>query len=237
MTNRVIVFHYHLFKNAGTSLDRLLKDNFGNRWLTREFGLASQNNTPEVEGWISSTPDGIAYSTHTAMGPFPVVRDVTIIPIIFLRDPIERILSAYRFERKQQADTWGTRLAREHDLNGYVRARLARPNDRQCRNFYAHRLASLASSDGPELERATRGLSLLNSVGVVGRVESFDAALSRLSARLVSHFPDFSWRSTRANVSDRGDEDEISQDVLDLLRSTNQDDYQLLAKLEELQSV
>ena len=33
------IFHYHLFKNAGTSLDASLKENFeaGTEWLTEEF--------------------------------------------------------------------------------------------------------------------------------------------------------------------------------------------------------
>jgi len=34
---RTILIHYHLFKNAGTSLDAVLKENFGDKWITREF--------------------------------------------------------------------------------------------------------------------------------------------------------------------------------------------------------
>ena len=33
---RPIIIHYHLFKNAGTSLDRTLRQNFGVTWATIE---------------------------------------------------------------------------------------------------------------------------------------------------------------------------------------------------------
>jgi hypothetical protein len=42
---RKVVIHYHLFKNAGTSVDRMLKEIYGERWVTHLGG----NNTPRLE--------------------------------------------------------------------------------------------------------------------------------------------------------------------------------------------
>ncbi|NBB81166.1 MAG: sulfotransferase family 2 domain-containing protein [Verrucomicrobia bacterium] len=197
---RTIILHYHLFKNAGTSVDAILKKNFGDRWVTREFPARGGNNTPLVEDWIRETPEAVAYSSHTMMGPIPQVEGVRVISFMLLRDPIERIRSAYRFERTQEADTWGARLAKEHDFEGYVRARLARPGDRQCRNFQTYRLASLVSGEGSELERAKRALKELT---VVGRVEAFDEAMATLQERLDSNDNTFSSQSIRANQSEK----------------------------------
>jgi hypothetical protein len=36
-SSRNVILHFHLFKNAGTSLDALLKENFPTQWLTKEF--------------------------------------------------------------------------------------------------------------------------------------------------------------------------------------------------------
>ncbi len=36
-TQKVIVAHYHLFKNAGTSVDAILAKNFGSNWSKIEF--------------------------------------------------------------------------------------------------------------------------------------------------------------------------------------------------------
>ena len=225
---RHIILHYHLFKNAGTSLDRILHRNFGPRWLSAEFPTDAGNNTPLVESWIRQTPEGRAYSSHTALGPLPDVEGVTVMPVILLRDPIARIRSAYHFERHQQATTWGAQLARTQDFAGYVRARLARTGDRQCRNFQTHRLASLIPGDAPELNRARQGLALLQARGVVGRVEDFDAAMARLSDRIRPHWPTFTWHSLRANAGRETAGPPPSDALLADLRAANADDFALL---------
>jgi hypothetical protein len=35
--DRMLILHYHLFKNAGTSIDAMLKHNFGKTWAEHEF--------------------------------------------------------------------------------------------------------------------------------------------------------------------------------------------------------
>lgn len=217
MAERTIILHYHLFKNAGTSVDAILKRNFPDRWVTREFPAMGGNNTPLVEAWIRDTPEAIAYSSHTMMGPIPQIDGVRVISFLLLRDPIERIKSAYRFERTQQADTWGARLAKEHDFEGYVRARLARPGDRQCRNFQTHRLASLMPGEGTELDRAKQALKALS---VVGRVEAFDEAMERLAAL----YPPFKATSIKSNTSEGKENVEVSKDFNLLIINENKSD-------------
>lgn len=224
---RTIILHYHLFKNAGTSLDRILQKNFGDGWVTAEFDGQGGDNSGAVADWIASTPDAVAYSSHTMLGPVPQVEGVRVVPIVLLRDPIKRIKSAYRFERKQQADTWGAQLAKQHDLEGYVRARLARPNDRQCRNFQTARLASMCPGDGPELDRALQAMDILRKTGVIGRVEAFDDALTQLGTRLHNSHPDFTWESTKANVSAPVDGPDTESTLDEELAAENADDLHL----------
>jgi hypothetical protein len=218
--DRTIILHYHLFKNAGTSVDAILKQNFPGRWVTREFPTGSGNNTAQVESWIRETPDAVAFSSHTMIGPVPRVEGVRIISFLLLRDPIERIRSAYRFEKGQASDTWGAQLAKEHDFEGYVRARLSRPGDRQCRDFQTHRLASMAPGRMPPRDAA---LSALETVTVAGVVERFEDAVARLGLEIRKHYPHFSATAVRANVSATG-ETQLADDVAALLRSANQDD-------------
>jgi len=221
---RRIILHYHLFKNAGTSLDHILKQNFGDKWVTREFPMNGGNNTEMVEDWIRETPEAIAYSSHTMMGPIPQVEGVRVVSVMLLRDPVDRIKSAYRFERKQQADTWGAQLAKEHDFEGYVRARLARPGDRQCRNFQTARLASIVPGSNPELDRA---LAALNRLTVVGLVERFEDTISRLAERINRTYPEFTWENVRANTTPQTDgaPNRANSDVL--LAENNLDDIYL----------
>ena len=229
--SRTIILHYHLFKNAGTSLDQILKRYFQDRWVTAEFPNQGGDNSDLVTEWIRANPDAVAFSTHTALGPVPVIDGVNVISVMMLRDPIARIRSAYRFERKQQADTWGAELAKEHDLGGYVRARLARPNDRQCRNFQVHRLASMIPGEGPELERARTGLRALSQIGLV---EDFDRTMGQLADQITDVFPDFTWNSVQANTTKPGQPGEDDPLLTALLREANADD---LAVLEEARAL
>lgn len=230
MTSRTVVLHYHLFKNAGTSVDEMLKAHFGPAWVTAEFPMRDSNNTVAVEEWIASTPEACAFSSHTMVGPLPQVDNVEIIPVILLRDPVARIASAYRFEARQEADTWGANLAKEHDFEGYVQARLARPNDRQCRNFQISRLATLCPGSASEYTRALNALKLLNALGAVGRVEHFDAFTAKLMARLTPHFPDFAPQAIQANKS----KDKMSKKLVALLAEANADDMVLLEQADKL---
>ncbi len=228
---RTVVLHYHLFKNAGTSLDQILRKNFGDRLVKAEFLSSLKGNTEQVEAWIADTPEAVAYTSHTMMGPLPRVRGVRIIPVILLRDPIARIRSAYQFERNQDAETWGAELAKKHDLEGYVRARLARDGDRQCRNFQTSRLATLTPSDAPELERAIASARAIQKAGVLGRVEDFAKALEDLTKLLKPEFSDFQAEAVRANVSKKS-KDAVANAALDaLLQEANQDDMELLSQI------
>lgn len=229
---RTIILHYHLFKNAGTSLDRILKDNFAEAWVTAEFPPSDGNNTDQVESWIADTPDAVAYSSHTLLGPLPQIAGVEIIPVILLRDPLARIRSAYQFECKQDVDTWGAKLARTHDLEGYVRARLDRTGDCQCRNFQTSRLASMVPGDTPEVDRAISVVRLFQETGVIGRVEKFAETLDALAARVKPVFPDFKAEVVRANVSAKPDGPQSANNaVMALLGEANQDDLAVLEAL------
>ncbi|SMX32710.1 sulfotransferase family 2 domain-containing protein [Octadecabacter ascidiaceicola] len=230
---RTVVLHYHLFKNAGTSLDQILKHNFGTTWVTAEFDTGLASNTPDVENWIVQNPEACAFSSHTMKGPLPLIEGVKIIPVLLLRDPVSRIRSAYQFERAQTSDSWGAQLAKQHDFEGYVRARLERVKDRQCRNFQTHRLASFSQNKQPELMRAFDGVRLINATGVIGLVSDFNGTIQLLSKRLRTDFPDFHWVHARENSS-KSNSILVSENLNQLLREKNADDLVVLRTLRDL---
>lgn len=198
---RTTVLHYHLFKNAGTSLDKVLKENFDEKWVTREFPPRGNPvvHARDVAEWIMGRPDAVVFSSHTADLPPPVLPGIRVIPLIFIRHPIDRIASVYSFERKQEADTFGSVLARNTTLKGYVEVRLRIPNDRQCRNFHVERFSKMfPTSEGAELERGLRALDALPMVGIV---ERFDDSMARIAELLQPYFSAFKVSNVAANVS------------------------------------
>lgn len=193
---RKAILHYHLFKNAGTSVDAVLKDNFPGSWIASEF--QGRRNSAEVGRWIEEHVDATAFSSHTAQFPLPDI-ETFVLPIVFLRHPIDRIMSVYLFERTQNADTVGSKLARSATLAQYVDTRLRMGADRQCRNFHVDRLAQFfPPSFGQELHRAIKAVE---SIPYFGIVEQFDVSLALLETYLCPHFPDFKASYKRLNAS------------------------------------
>jgi len=196
---RKLIFHYHLFKNAGTSVDEMLKANFGQAWVTREFSGGHGPVQHEMVGWIRAQPEAMAFSSHTALLPAPQGPTWQVFPVIFVRHPIDRIASAYAFERRQGGDGFGAVLARNTTLAGYIEVRLAMDHDRQCRNFHCARLAQMFKADqGSEAERAMRAVAELPFVGLV---EAYEQSIRRMTDWLKPHFPQIAPLVMAKNVS------------------------------------
>ncbi len=208
---RNVILHFHLFKNAGTSLDETLKKNFPNdEWVTKEFPANHVKNRQMVKEWIVNNPQAKCFSSHTAFLHIPEIEGVNVIPVIFMRHPIDRIVSAYSFEKKQGGDTFGAVLARNTSLSGYIETRLSIKHERQCRDFHVDRFAVMFDgSRSDELSRAKRAVDELPFVGDVGR---FDDSVKKLESILKDHgFLDISLTAEEKNVS------RVSKSVLEKL--------------------
>lgn len=227
LADRTVILHYHFFKNAGTSFDGILRRNFPGRWVSQEFD--SGNNSAAVADWILAHPEAAAFSSHTANGPLPVVPGVRVISALFLRDPVERIRSAYLFERRQtfpeDSDRAARNLAAKTDFEGYVRARVSVRGDRQCRNFHCARLATFLRSTEPELDQAKAALKLLS---FVGEVETFAASMRRFAALVRPVWPGFDPAMLHLNRTREDEPVEISADLAHFLAENNAEDQALL---------
>ena len=223
---RTVILHYHFFKNAGSSLDKILQKNFNSKFLTKEFPNAKNINdkTEEVCNWIEENPDNIVFSTHSSFS-LPVIDNVNIISICFLRDPIDRIKSAYKFERKQDVKNFSADLAKKVDFNEYVRVLLKEQGEGgQCSNFQTYKLSEIVPIHNNALTNASEALSRISFVGLV---EEFDKSMKLLSNKLKLHFPDFVYKYNHSNKSSLFPI-EIPQDLNQLLIDSNQYDLELL---------
>src|SRR5262245_843590 len=99
---RAVVVHYHLFKNAGSSIDAALKAYFGSRWCAMDHGEKPGHvySHKDVSDFIRSRPEIACVSSHQLRPPLRSPA-VNIYPILMLRHPLDRIGSIYRFERKR----------------------------------------------------------------------------------------------------------------------------------------
>lgn len=183
---RLVVVHYHLFKNAGTTLDWILRRHFGDAHAKVEGDVPWATLTPDrLLRFVRDNPGVRAVSSHQARLPVPDVDDVTFAPLVFLRHPLDRVGSVYAFERRQPASSPGpgVRVARETDLKGYVRWRLAEGNGAVIKNYQVVHLAGreydMRTACATTADLAT-ALERVKRLPFLGFVERFDESVGRL---------------------------------------------------------
>jgi len=239
---RNVICHYHFFKNAGTSVDKILQANFGAAWRSYE----GDGKRPDLSSYIADDPRILAVSSHTASLPVPEIEGVAIWPIFFLRHPIERFLSVYEFERTQGATTEGAKVASSKSIQGYLRWRLSRPTDRAICDFHVYRLSRACAFRGKpsRAEELHSAKNFLGAAGFFGIVERFRESLDWLEAWLRQPFPTVKLQLVHANVTNRqgasvGDrlkvlQDRLGDDLFERLNNGNQADMKLYEYATEL---
>lgn len=226
--SKTIVLHYHFFKNAGTSLDKILKANFVNKWITQEFSGNTTNNRSEVKKWIENNPQMICFSSHTAQLPPPQIEEIKIIPVLFIRHPIDRIASAYQFERQQNSAGFGSVLANNTNLAGYIKTRLSIKTDFQCRNFHTGRLAEMFS-DTTE-DKLVKAKKAIETLPFIGLVDHFDASLKKLEVLLTANnFVNLKLNAVKENVT-RSGQSTLSERLGSIEKEIGTTYYQLLVE-------
>lgn len=192
---RKVICHYHIYKNSGTSFDRILCESFGARHLSFDgpfpFFTIDQEQLDRI---ITRKTDAVAFSSHQIQLPAPVAPTYQVIPVVFLRHPLLRIASVWRFKRRAEDGTTTARLARSHDFADWLaacfadRTEIAQVSNAQTRSLAAAFRARAAMQRHPDrieydLERAMANLA---QVDCIGRTEHFAADVARIADRLAA---------------------------------------------------
>ena len=183
---RKLIVHYHLFKNAGTSVDANLRRMFAEEFLEIEFGGPADIFGPDRLIQLFEEKQQIcAVSSHTLGLPVPHRDNWLIFPIIFLRHPLDRIQSMYRYENMQKSDSPGARLAKKHNFADYVKARLSSPDDIVIRNWQvrwlARGMADFNSHSYADEKMYEMARIVTEQLPFLGAVERFPESLSVLN--------------------------------------------------------
>lgn len=198
---RNVIVHYHIFKNAGSSVDQLLKKNFADHWTAFDGETpGSIIPTSELEKIIESQPQMVAFSSHQIVPPLPQV-DANVYPIVFLRDPIDRIKSAYLFE-------WQKQLGLEQPKGSFVefvKQKFTHKRKSSIEEFQTIRLSNNSldkfdSESFSDQEMFERACDFITSLSFVGIVDDFDRSNALLAYYLGEAFPDFEMSNVKANV-------------------------------------
>jgi len=199
---REILVHYHLFKNAGSSIDKILRDAFGEQWISHD----PPKLIPAVEmaEFIEQNPDARAISSHMLCSPIAKCtnEEIKVLPIVVLREPISRIRSAWLFE-------WMKQIGKEEPIGSiteYIQEKFSVPRGNAIENFQCVRLSNV-KTDSTRCPRSVKDRTLLENaqqfiddLPVFGLVEKFEESLEMMSAEYGHISSDLKFVNTKKNV-------------------------------------
>lgn len=231
--DRAVIAHIHLFKNAGTSVERVLQHNHGDRWLSYDGDPPGKNlQVAEVLDVLRQHPQVLSLSSHQLRPPLAPTPGFALVPIVFLRHPIDRIRSAWSFERRQGPVSPSARVAASSTPAEWIDFHRGRGSV-QVLNFHVRGLSLLRNENGgprntePIAAHRASANEFMAALPSFGLVERFTDSWTLLGPSIRAHFPDFEVIEARANVT-KDSADDIEGRLGDYAELIGQAEYDRL---------
>ena len=200
---RHVILHYHIFKNAGTTLDSILENNFGAGFAQLHGRRHDSTVTnKDLVDFLLAYPEIRAVSSHHLRLPKPESEAFVFFDTVFLRHPLDRLRSIYDFYRR--AEDKGDPLAahaRRMDLARFMELLLIRyphlVNDSQV-NCLARGGQYTRPPSRTDLEKARR---IITDAAIPGTIEMLDDSLKAAGYYLHPAFGRLKLEYSPQNVS------------------------------------
>lgn len=219
MTNRNVIVHVHIFKNAGSSFDDTLLTNFNEDFVDHREDNLINNDKFFLENYLKKNKNVKAFSSHSVYHKPKGFNDTKLHTVYFLRHPIERIRSVYNFEKKQpEEDSSGAKMAKELDFNEYVAWRMQEKSPATIRNLQTIFLAGVGPQPDQMEKKFTLALETLRSSFLIGIVDRYDESMVVFEEYLKQFFPNIDLSYIRKNITDT----DIKASIEDKVKKINQ---------------
>ncbi len=200
---RPLLIHSHIFKNAGSSLDRLLAECFGTGWTNYDTALPA--HLLEAGGlceFLATRPSVRAVSSHL---PLALLSMPNSVPIVMLRHPIDRARSVFQFLKRDTSQE--DHQAASGRFADYVTWALDTfGKGAAIRNYQVFHL-SAAPLRRDNIQSATtnedlaRAMEVVGSLPAFGLVRHFATSCRVFQASYASVLPELRLREVRENAS------------------------------------
>jgi len=203
---RAVILHYHIFKNAGSTVISILKRNFGKRMAELESGHfnAIVDNCALLD-FLNKHANIAAVSSHQLWPPAPEHEGFAFHTLLLLRHPIARLSSIYDFSRRTQVSEEPLTLeAKKRTTSDFMRL-LIDEYPHHVNNPQVNYL-SLRSRQSSESSLAT-AFRVARHATVLGITELFDLAAVQAEYLLAPVFEGLNFGYVAQNVSSMGPRD------------------------------
>ena len=192
-----------MFKNAGSTFDWSLRRSFGSGFIDHRDDEKMRSGQDYFHEYIESNPNIKAVSSHHVKMPLPVMQNITLHPVLFFRNPLERVVSVYEFERKQVSDTPGAVNAKRLNFSDYVKWRMKRGSGATIRNFQTRCCIGKITKPGLDLtsDDYNDAKSFLKKVKLIGLVEKYTSSMVLFEEEVREIFPELDLAHIRQNVN------------------------------------
>jgi hypothetical protein len=231
---RFVLLHYHIFKNAGTTIEYAMRRCFGKRFATLHGPNPNSNLSGEdVAAFLAGHPEIAAISSHHVKYPKPVAPGTVVFDVCVLREPLERLRSVYHhFRRTEPVDDLSAR-AKEMDLRSFLDL-LIRQHPHMVNDVQVNTLANAAAyTRPPDSTDLAAGLRIVREMSVAGVVDLFDESLVAAEYFLCPAFPAIQLEYVSQNVGPKDVEpfrDAVGARIYEQLEKMNQLDGELVAQ-------
>lgn len=121
MRIRFIWLHFHIFKNAGSTIEWILKRNFSDSFqIIHEQGERGNISEEEIIKYLIEHPHINALSSHHFRYPRPEHSNLQFVDICFLRHPMDRLQSIYFHYRRATDDSEKSSFAKTMSLPEFL---------------------------------------------------------------------------------------------------------------------
>jgi hypothetical protein len=234
--DRFVLLHYHIFKNAGSTIEDAMRRFFGKRFATLHGpDPNSILRGEDVAAFLASHPEIAATSSHHVKYPKPMAPGVIVFDLCVLRDPLERLRSVYHhFRRAEPVDDLSAR-AKEMDLRSFLDL-LIRKHPHLVNDVQVNILAnSAAYTRPPGPADLVAALAIAGNMSVISVVDLFDESLVAAEHFLQPAFPAIQLQYISQNVSPATGpgyrlREEVGDTIYRQLQNLNQLDGELVSQ-------
>jgi hypothetical protein len=240
---RFVLLHYHIFKNAGSTIEFVLKRAFGQRFATLHGADPNSiNSGSDMAAFLLSQPGVAAISSHHLKYPKPALPGLVVFDLCLLRDPLERLASMYKHFRRSPAMDEISARAKQMDLRSFFDL-LIQEHPHMVNNVQVNILANASAyTRPPDSTDLAAALHIVRESSAIGVVDLFDQSMVAAEYFLRPAFPALRLEYVRQNASNNGDaaaapdsqfRDALGPVVFVQLQKMNQLDSELVSRARD----